>query len=65
MDLCSDSDDETKITTMGLKGKAPIYSLFIYRCASSSKVKYFSKDKKRNKLFHLRLLLRTLKLMHS
>ena len=36
MDLGSDSDDETKITAMGLKGKAPISSVSIVGCASTS-----------------------------
>ena len=62
MDLGSDSNNETKITAMSLKGKAPISGVSIYRCASSSKVKDFSKDKKRNELFHLRVVAKNTKI---
>ena len=62
LDLGSDSDDETKITAMGLKGKAPISSVFVDSCASASIVNDFSEDKKRNELFHLRVVAKNTKI---
>ena len=55
MDLGSDSNDETKITDMGLKGKALISSVSVHSCASSYTVNDCPKDKKRNEIFHLRV----------
>ena len=56
MDLGLDSNDETKITAMSLKGKAPISSVFVASCSSTSIVNDFPEDKKRNELFHLRVV---------
>lgn len=62
MDLGSNSDDETKITTMGLKGKAPNSNISFDSCASTSKVNDVSEDKKRNELFHLRVVAKNIKI---
>lgn len=62
MDHGSDSDDETKITTMGLKGKAPISSVSFDICASKPKVNEVFDDKKRNELFHIRVNAKNVKL---
>lgn len=56
MDLGSKSKDETKIIAMGLKGKAPIASVSFDSCASTSQVKNVTEDKKRNEIFHVRVV---------
>ena len=53
-DLASDSDDETKITTMGWKGKTFVNDYDSgASCASTSKDNV---DNKRNELFHTRVI---------
>jgi hypothetical protein len=53
-DLGSDSEDETKVTTMGIKGKSYVAS-FSSR-TSSAKSKVIPDGRKRNDLFHLRVI---------
>ena len=62
MDLGSDSDDETKIIAMGVKGKAPISGASVANSASTFIANDFSKDKKRNALFHLRVVAKNTKI---
>jgi hypothetical protein len=56
MDLGSDYDDETKVTTMGIKGI--IYVTSSGSCASSSKNIVILDERKRNELFHIRVVLK-------
>jgi hypothetical protein len=51
-DLGSDFEDETKVTTMGIKGKYSIASLH----TSSSKSKVIPDGRKINDLFHLQVI---------
>jgi hypothetical protein len=57
-DLGSDSEDETKITIIGVKGKSIVDndSNIGSSCASTSKDDDNSKDRKRNALFHIRVI---------
>ena len=65
-DLGSDSEDETKIAIIGVKGKAIVGNdpNIGSSCASASKDNLISKDKKRNALFHIRLIMKQTK-MHT
>ena len=57
-DLGSDSEDETKITIIGVKGKSIVDndSKIGSSCASTSKDDDNSEDRKRNALFHIRVI---------
>jgi hypothetical protein len=57
-DLGSDSEDETKITIIGVKGKSIVDNdaNIGASCASTSKDDDNSKDRKRNALFHIRVI---------
>jgi hypothetical protein len=57
-DLGSDSDDETKVTVVGLKGKALVgnNSSIGSSCASTSKKHVDLEDDKRSELFHIRVI---------
>jgi hypothetical protein len=52
-DLGSDFDDETKVTTMGIKG---IFSVASSSCASSSKDNVIPDERKRNEPFHIQVI---------
>ena len=55
-DLGSDSEDETKITIIGVKGKVIVGNdpNIGSSCASTSKDHVSSKDRKMNALFHIK-----------
>jgi hypothetical protein len=53
-DLGLDYKDETKVTTMGIKGKSPVSSSS--SCVSSAKDKVIPDCRKINELFHLNTL---------
>ena len=57
-DLGLDSDDETKVTIVGLKGKTLVGndSSIASLCASTSKKHVDLEDAKRNELFHIRVI---------
>jgi hypothetical protein len=57
-DLGSDSDDETKVTVVGLKGKSLVgnNSRIGSSCASTSKKHVDLEDDKRSELFHIRVI---------
>ena len=63
-DLRSDSKDETKITIIGVKGKDIIGddSNIGSSCAYTSKYHVSSKDRKRNALFHIRVITKQTKI---
>jgi hypothetical protein len=53
-DLGSDSDDETKVKTMGIKGIFSVASSS--SCASSSKANVIPDERKKNELVHIRVI---------
>ena len=59
-DLGSNSKDETKIIIVGVKGKVIVGNDLNIgsSCASTSKDHVSSKDKKRNALFHIRVIMK-------
>ena len=63
-DLTSDSEDETKITIVGVKGKYIVGndSNIGSSCASTSKDHVSCKDRKRNALFHIRVITKQTKI---
>ena len=63
-DLGSDSKDGTKITIVGVKGKAIVgnHSNIRSLCASTSKDHVSCKDRKRNALFHIRVITKQTKI---
>ena len=63
-DLGSDSEDETKISIVGVKGKTIVGndSNIGSSCASTSKYHDGSKDRKRNALFHIRVITKQTKI---
>ena len=63
-DLGSDSKYKTKITIVGVKGKAIVGndSNISSSCASNSKDHVCSKDRKRNALFHIRVITKQTKI---
>ena len=63
-DLGSDYEDDTNITIVGVKKKAIVGndSNIGSSCASNSKYHLSSKDKKRNALFHIRVITKQTKI---
>ena len=63
-ELGPDSEDETKVTIIGLKGKAIVSndSNISSSSASTSKYRVSSKDRKKNALFHIRVITKQTKI---
>ena len=63
-DIGSDSEDEKKISIVAVKGKAIVGndSNIGFSCASTSKYHDDSKDRKKNALFHIRVITKKTKI---